>query len=110
MARMYSTVRIVSAEIPCAVRYSSIDERRYVPLIRNSNGIGFSVSKRALTRVERAYRRRSFRPFSQCSYSNSGSSSLVFTRMGPVLSGRETSACRVVNCNFTCICVTLAGS
>lgn len=54
IARRYSTVRIVSAEMPLTVRYSSMDVRRYLPLIRNSKGIGFSVSRRALTRVESA--------------------------------------------------------
>ena len=45
--------------MPFAVRYSSKVVRRNVPLIRNSKGIGFSDCKRALTSVDRAYRRRS---------------------------------------------------
>ncbi len=54
MARTYSTVRVVSDDMPFAVRYSSKDVRRKVPLIKNSNGIGFSDCRRVLTRVERA--------------------------------------------------------
>ena len=54
IARTYSTESVVSDEIPLAVRYSSMEVRRKVPLIRNSKGIGFSVCNRALTRVERA--------------------------------------------------------
>ena len=54
MARTYSTVSVTSDEMPFDVRYSSIEVRRKVPLIRNSNGIGFSVWRRVLTRVERA--------------------------------------------------------
>ena len=45
--------------MPFAVRYSSKVVRRNVPFIRNSKGMGFSDCKRALTSVERAYRRRS---------------------------------------------------
>ena len=59
MARIYSTVRVFSAEIPFAVRNSSKEVRRNVPLIRNSNGMGFSDCNKVFTRVERAYRRRS---------------------------------------------------
>lgn len=40
VARTYSTVKVVSEEIPFDVRYSSIEVRRKVPLIRNSKGIG----------------------------------------------------------------------
>jgi hypothetical protein len=54
MARTYSTVSVVSDEMPFDVRYSSIEVRRNVPLMRNSKGMGFSVSRRVLTRVERA--------------------------------------------------------
>ena len=54
MARTYSTVSVVSEEIPFEVRYSSIEVRRKVPLTRNSKGMGFSVWRRVLTRVERA--------------------------------------------------------
>ena len=54
MARTYSTVSVVSEDTPFDVRYSSIDVRRKVPLMRNSKGIGFSVWRRVLTRVERA--------------------------------------------------------
>lgn len=54
MARTYSTVRVVSAEMPLAVRYSSIEVRRKVPLMRNSKGMGFSDWRRVLTSVERA--------------------------------------------------------
>ena len=54
IARTYSTVRRVSAETPFAVRYSSIEVRRNLPLMRNSKGMGLSFSRRALTRVERA--------------------------------------------------------
>ena len=80
-ARTYSTVNVVSADIPFAVRYSSIEVRRYEPLIRNSRGTGRSVSKRLFTRVESAYRLRD-----------------VGTNIGPVESGRERSASFVVNC------------
>ena len=59
IARTYSTSSVVSADMPFAVRYSSNDVRRNVPLIRNSNGMGFSDCNRVFTRVERAYRRRS---------------------------------------------------
>ena len=59
IARTYSTARVVSADMPFAVRYSSKEVRRKVPLMRNSNGMGFSVCRRVLTSVERAYRRRS---------------------------------------------------
>lgn len=59
MARTYSRARVVSADMPFAVRYSSSDVRRNVPLIRNSKGIGFSDCRRVLTSVDRAYRRRS---------------------------------------------------
>ena len=59
MARMYSTVRVFSADIPFAVRNSSKEVRRKVPLIRNSNGMGFCDCNKVFTRVERAYRRRS---------------------------------------------------
>ena len=59
MAGMYSTVRVFSADIPFAVRNSSKEVRRKVPLIRNSNGMGLSDCNKAFTRVERAYRRRS---------------------------------------------------
>ena len=45
--------------MPFAVRYWSKVVRRNAPLIRNSKGMGFSDCKRALTSVERAYRRRS---------------------------------------------------
>lgn len=54
IARTYSTVSVVSDEIPFAVRYSSMEVLRKVPLMRNSNGIGFSDWSRVLTRVERA--------------------------------------------------------
>lgn len=73
-ARTYSRARVVSAEIPFAVRYSSRLVRRYVPLTRNSKGVGFSDCNSVFTRVERAYRRK-----------------FVGTRMGPVLSGSERS-------------------
>ncbi len=59
MARTYSTASVVSADMPFAVRYSSREVRRKVPFIKNSKGIGFSYCRRVLTRVERAYRRRS---------------------------------------------------
>ena len=59
IARTYSTVSVVSDDIPLAVRYSSIEVRRKVPFMRNSKGTGFSFSSRALTSVERAYRRKS---------------------------------------------------
>ena len=59
IARTYSTARVVSADMPFAARYSSRDVRRNVPLMRNSNGMGFSECNRVLTSVERAYRRRS---------------------------------------------------
>ena len=59
IARTYSSARVVSADTPFAVRYSSKDVRRNVPLMRNSNGMGFSDCNRVLTSVERAYRRRS---------------------------------------------------
>lgn len=45
--------------------------RKYVPLTRNSRGVGFSDCNSPFTRVERAYRRK-----------------FVGTRIGPVLSGR----------------------
>ena len=54
MARTYSIDSVVSDDMPLAVRYSSMEVRRKVPLMRNSNGIGFSFSSRALTSVERA--------------------------------------------------------
>lgn len=54
MARTYSRVRVVSAEIPFEVRYSSIEVRRKAPLMRNSRGIGFGDCRRVLTSVERA--------------------------------------------------------
>ena len=54
IALTYSTVRVVSADMPFAVRYSSKEVRRNEPLIKNSNGIGFSDCRRVLTRVERA--------------------------------------------------------
>ncbi len=53
MARTYSRVSVVSAEMPLDVRYSSIDVRRNVPLMRNSNGIGFGERRMVLTSVER---------------------------------------------------------
>ena len=59
IARTYSTARVVSADTPFAVRYSSREVRRNVPLMRNSNGMGFSDCNRVLTSVDRAYRRRS---------------------------------------------------
>jgi hypothetical protein len=43
-----------SAEMPFAVRYSSIEVRRKAPFIINSNGIGFSVLRRVFTRTESA--------------------------------------------------------
>ena len=54
MARTYSTVSVVSDEMPLDVMYSSIEVRRKVPLMRNSKGMGFSVWRSVLTRVERA--------------------------------------------------------
>jgi hypothetical protein len=57
-ARTYSTLSVVSAEMAFAVRNSSIVVRRNWPFMRNSKGMGFSDSRRLLTRVERAYRRR----------------------------------------------------
>src|ERR1700753_2384688 len=51
LARMYSNESVTSDEIPFAVRKSSIDVRKKRPFIRNSNGIGLSVSKRLLTKV-----------------------------------------------------------
>ena len=57
-ARTYSTARVVSADIPFAVRYSSKDVRRNVPLMRNSNGMGLSDCSKVFTSVERAYRRK----------------------------------------------------
>ena len=57
-ARTYSISMVVSAEMPLAVRYSSMEVRRNVPLIKNSNGIGFSLPSRLLTSVDSAYRRR----------------------------------------------------
>lgn len=57
-ARTYSISSVVSAEMPFAVKYSSIDVRRKVPLIRNSNGIGLSFPRRLFTSVDSAYLRR----------------------------------------------------
>jgi hypothetical protein len=57
-ARTYSTASVLSAEIPLAVRYSSIEVRRKEPLMRNSSGMGLSDPKRLFTSVESAYRRR----------------------------------------------------
>lgn len=54
IARTYSTASVVSEDMPFAVRYSSKDVRRNIPLIRNSKGMGFSDCKRVLTSVERA--------------------------------------------------------
>lgn len=54
MAWAYSRARVVSEDMPFAVRYSSRDVRRKVPLIKNSKGIGFSDCKSVLTRVESA--------------------------------------------------------
>ncbi len=54
MARTYSTARVVSEDMPLAVRYSSNDVRRNVPLIKNSKGIGFSDWSNVLTSVESA--------------------------------------------------------
>lgn len=51
---MYSTERVVSADMPCSVRKSSMEVRKNCPLIKNSNGIGEAESRRLLTRVERA--------------------------------------------------------
>lgn len=53
-ARTYSISKVVSADIPLVVRYSSIEVRRNDPFIRNSNGIGLSLPNRLLTNVERA--------------------------------------------------------
>ena len=50
----YSTATVVSAEIPVALRYSSRDVRKNVPLMRNSKGVGFSDFRSVLTRVDRA--------------------------------------------------------
>jgi hypothetical protein len=58
-ARTYSTFKVVSAEMPLAVRNSSIEVRRNWPLIRNSKGTGCSVSSRRFTRVESWYLRSS---------------------------------------------------
>lgn len=54
MARTYSIASVVSEDMPFAVRYSSNEFRRNVPLIRNSKGMGFSDCRRVLTSVERA--------------------------------------------------------
>jgi len=51
---MYSTLRVVSAEMPFSVRKSSMEVRRNWPLMRNSKGIGVGESRRVLQRVERA--------------------------------------------------------
>ena len=59
MARTYSTVRVFSADIPLAVRYSSREVRRKLPLIKNSRGMGFSDRSNVLTNVDNAYRRKS---------------------------------------------------
>ena len=59
IARTYSTASVVSEDMPFAVRYSSKEVRRNVPLIRNSKGMGFSDCKRVLTSVESAKRRKS---------------------------------------------------
>lgn len=85
-ARTYSRASDVSAEMPLAVRYSSRLVRRYVPLTRNSRGVGFSDWSSPFTRVERAYLRK-----------------FVGTRMCPVLSGRESSASRVERDILTCV-------
>ncbi len=53
-ARTYSTVSVVSAEIPFVVRYSSMEVRRKEPLMRNSKGIGRSDLSSVLTKVDRA--------------------------------------------------------
>jgi hypothetical protein len=58
-ARTYSTFKVVSAEMPLAVRNSSIEVRRNWPLMRNSKGTGCSVSSRRFTRVESWYLRSS---------------------------------------------------
>lgn len=65
MARTYSTVSVLSEEMPFAVKYSSKDVRRNVPLIKNSKGIGFSDWSNVFTSVESAYRRRSGEDFSR---------------------------------------------
>lgn len=91
MARTYSTVRVVSADMPFAVRYWSKVVRRNVPLMRNSKGMGFSDCKRALTRVERAYRRRSDIIVNKCCIRSCYITLLVFTRIGPGFSGNAIS-------------------
>lgn len=48
----YSMVRVVSAEMPFCVRKSSNEVRRNWPLMRNSRGTGWVVSRRRLTRVD----------------------------------------------------------
>lgn len=57
-ARTYSTSSVVSADMPFAVRYSSIEVRRYVPFTRNSSGIGLSLPSKLLTKVDSAYLRK----------------------------------------------------
>ena len=54
VARTYSAVKVDSAERPLAERYSSIEVRRNVPLMRNSKGIGLGDCRRVFTRVESA--------------------------------------------------------
>lgn len=57
-ALIYSISSVVSEDIPFAVKYSSIEVRRKVPLIRNSNGTGFSFPRRLFTNVDSAYLRK----------------------------------------------------
>ena len=53
-ARTYSTSRVVSADMPFSVRYSSIVDLRNEPLMMNSKGTGLGDSSIVFTRVERA--------------------------------------------------------
>lgn len=57
IAGTYSAARVVSEDIPCAVRYSSNDVRRNVLLTKNSNGTGFRSFKRLFTIVDNPCRR-----------------------------------------------------
>lgn len=107
-ARTYSTFKVVSAEIPLAVRNSSIEVRRNWPLIRNSKGTGCSVSRRRLTRVESWYLRSSATIVSyvtcprkeascQRKCATSGYCLPVETRIGPVSSGNSISGLLVLS-------------
>jgi hypothetical protein len=91
--------------MPFSFKNSSIEVLRNLPLMRNSNGIGFSDFKRLFTSVDSAYRRKPevkvrIVQDERCS----GQVSLVGTMIAPVSSGscKLGSSSRVVKNMRTC--------